>query len=300
MKQSTLALTAALAACAGCMSSEDDAETGEANQDVISLNGTSLSGVAFAGTTPSGAALAGSSLLGVTSSGTSATGGAITIGPSTGAPLVGASLVGSTWTGVATNSAQVKLRIDSALQGTAPSTDLWFYAVSYQTSTGWSPLCGLDSSNQPIRAVSVGGYWAQVTGDSAHYTTTATRFSLACRTKTIAKCVELGYKPHKGYANQLAACVRMLRADYCGTGVSHTVDGTTINLYDNVGVNADNQSWPAEAEWTIAGARCINANNATRYERVRDPGCTSPPKLTTCGASFSSGALLIDELVPGT
>ncbi len=92
----------------------------------------------------------------------------------------------------------------------------------------------------------------------------------------------------------------MLRNDYCGTGVSHTVDGTTLNLYDNLGIQVDNQSWPAEAEWTIAGARCVNANNTTRYVRVRDPACTTPLQTTTCGSSFSSGALLIDELVPGT
>ncbi|MEO7735315.1 MAG: ADYC domain-containing protein, partial [Kofleriaceae bacterium] len=184
MKQFTLALTAALAAFAGCMTADDDAELGEANQDVISLNGTSLSGVTLTGNTTSGAALAGSSLLGVSSTGTSAAGAAITIGPTTGAPLVGAALVGSTWTGTATNSVQTRLRIDSALQGTAPNTDLWFYAVSYQTSAGWSPLCGLDASRQPIRAVSVAGYWASVAGDSARYTASATQFSLACRTKT--------------------------------------------------------------------------------------------------------------------
>lgn len=300
MNQSTLALTVALAACAGCATSDDDAELGQANQDMISLNGTSLSGVTFTGNSLSGAAFAGSSLLSVSSSGTSAAGAAITIGPSTGAPLVGAALVGSTWTGVATNTVQTKLRIDSALQGTAPNTDLWFYAVSYQTSTGWSPLCGLDGSRKPIRAVSVAGYWASVTGDSARYTSSTTRFVLACQTKTISKCEELGYKPHKGYANQLAACVRMLRADYCGTGVSHTTDGTTVNLYDNLGLQPDTQRWPAEAEWTASGARCVNANNTLRYERARDPTCTSLPMTTTCGAGFASGALLIDELVPGT
>jgi hypothetical protein len=300
VNQSTLALTAALAACTGCMTAEDGAELGEANQDMVSLNGTSLTGTTLTGTAAGGGALNGSSLLGVSVTGTSAGGAAITIGPSTGAPLTGAALVGSTWAAVSSNSVQTKLRIDSALQGTAPSTDLWFYAVSYQTTTGWSPLCGLDGANQPIRAVSVAGAWTSVTGDSAHYGANANRFTLACRTKTIAKCVELGYKPHKGYANQMAACVRMLRADYCGTGVSHTADGTTVNLYDNLGIQPDNQAWPAEAEWTTTGARCVNVNNTLRYERVRDPGCTSPPKTATCGASFAAGALLIDELVPGT
>jgi hypothetical protein len=92
----------------------------------------------------------------------------------------------------------------------------------------------------------------------------------------------------------------MLRADYCGTGTSHTVDGTTVNLYDNLGIQVDNQAWPPEAEWTAAGALCVNANNGTRYDlaRIREPGCFSPPKTATCGTTFAGGALVIDELAP--
>ncbi len=31
-------------------------------------------------------------------------------------------------------------------------------------------------------------------------------------------------------------CVRMVHADYCGDGTSHTHDGTLINFYDRLGV----------------------------------------------------------------
>jgi hypothetical protein len=168
------------------------------------------------------------------------------------------------------------------------------------TITGWSPLCGLDASGQPIQAVAVAGVWRAAAGDSASYASSTTQFTLACRGKTIAKCIELGYKTHKGYTNQMASCVRLLRGDYCGTGSGYTVDGTIVNLYDNFGVQVDTQAWAPEAEWTPTGARCVNANNNARYElaRSKDPKCVKPLKTTTCGTTFSNGAILIDELNP--
>ncbi|MBC7974170.1 MAG: hypothetical protein H7138_04240, partial [Myxococcales bacterium] len=237
-------------------------------------------------------------LTSVAAAGTSAGGVPIAAGSSTAPPLTMASVVGSTWTGTTSSATLIKLRIDAAQAGAAPNADTWFYSVSYQTSSGWRPLCGLDAANQPIQAVPVAGVWSAVIGDSASYGASLTRFSLACRGKAIAKCVELGYKPYRGYGNHLAACVRMLRGDFCGSGNTHTVDGTTINLYDNVGVQSDAAAWGVEAEWTAAGARCVNSKKTARWNLVssKEPSCVKPLLTTTCGANFSSGALLISEL----
>jgi ADYC domain len=299
MHKSTLCLALICSACApSCAGSEPDDQLGEANQDMISLNGTSLNGTVLAGTSPLGVSLAGATLSTVGVTGIAANLSVLTAGSSTAPPLTTASVVGSTWTGTASNAAVVKLRIDRALQGTAPDTELWFYAVSYQTQAGWSPLCGLDTAGQPIRAMPVAGIWSSVFGDSASYGASSQRFTFACRTKTIGKCIELGYKPYKGYANQLASCVRMLRGDYCGSGYAHTVDGTTINLYDHVGVQNDTAAWPVEAEWTPSGAHCVNSLNAARWQlaSAREPSCVKPLLSATCGASFSPGTYLIDEL----
>jgi hypothetical protein len=296
MHKSTLSLAVICAACA-CAGS-DDGPLGEANQDMISLNGTSLNGTVLAGTSPLGIPLAGATLSSVLSAGTGANLLPLVAGSSTAPPLTTASVVGSTWVGTASNAAVVKLRIDSALQGTAPNAELWFYAVSYQTQAGWSPLCGLDTAGQPIRAMPVAGVWSSVIGDSASYGASALRFTFACRTRSIGKCIELGYKPYKGFANQLASCVRMLRGDYCGSGNTHTVDGTTINLYDQVGVQSDTAAWPVEAEWTPHGAHCVNSHNAARWQLAStvEPSCVKPLMSATCGASFSAGTYLIDEL----
>jgi hypothetical protein len=297
IKQSMMTLVLLCGACAVV----GDEQTGEVTQNGMSFNGISFNGISFNGISFNGTSFNGASLTGVGVNGVSATGAAIKAGATSGPPLSGSTLVGSTWTGTTSTGTTVKLRLDSAAAGASPNADLWFYGVSYQTSTGWSPLCGIDSvTGKPIQAVSVAGVWTATASDATHYSTSSTQFSLSCRGVTIGKCVELGYKTYKGYTNQLQSCVRLLRADYCGTGKPHTVDGTQVNLYDNVGVQLDTQSWLAEAEWTPNGARCVNINNVGRYNLAlsSEPTCVSPLKLAACGSSFSSGAVLIDELPP--
>jgi hypothetical protein len=300
MHTSTLCLAFICSACApSCaVPAGEDGQLGEASQDMISLNGVSLHGTTLTGTTPLGVSLAGATLSAVAVSGVSSTGQPLVAGSSTAPPLTTASPVGSTWVGTASNAAVVKLRIDGAVAGVAPNADTWSYAVSYQTTAGWKPLCGLDGASQPIRAIPVAGVWSSVLGDTASYGASSSRFTFACQGKSIGKCVELGYKPYRGHGNQLAACVRMLRGDYCGSGYAHTVEGTAINLYDNVGVQADAAAWKPEAEWTSRGARCVNSNQSARWSLVpaREPSCIKPLLTTTCGTSFSSGALLINEL----
>jgi hypothetical protein len=287
----------AILVCGACASPGDES-VGEISQNGISQNGISMNGISMNGISMNGTSLNGATITGVSVSGTSSTGSAITASSTTAPPLSGGSLVGSTWNATASNGAAVKLRVDSAMAGASPSTDLWFYGISYQTSGGWSPLCGLDASNQAILAVSVAGTWAAVASDSAHYAASTTQFTLACRARTIAKCVELGYKTYRGYTNQLTSCVRLLRGDYCGSGNAYTIDGTTLNLYDNVGVQADTEAWAVEAEWTPSGARCVNSYNASRFEFVtsKDPKCVKGLETATCGSSFAGGAVLIDEL----
>ncbi len=295
-----------LGACLGADADDDrgQSDVGQTEQGIDSYNGTSLNGTSLNGASLNGTSLNGTSLNGTALSAIS------TVGP----PLSGADVVGSTWNGTASNGAVVKLRIDSALQGTGTNADLWFYGVSYASATSgtlgtliptltsgtsgttWQPLCGVDITNVPVKAVAVAGVW----GTSGTYAASTSSFTFACRAKTIAKCVELGYKTFKGYADQLASCVRLLRADYCGTGVSNTVNGTLLNLYDNVGVQLDTETWSPEAEWTPAGARCINSNDNVRYllTGAAAPACAKKEMTATCGANFAKGAVLIDELPP--
>jgi hypothetical protein len=273
--------------CTACAVNPADEEVESVQQDVTSYNGTSLNGTSLNGTSLNGTSLNGTSLNGTSLNGTSLNGTSLN-----GTSLNGTSLVGSTWTGAASNGATVPLRIDSAVQGPAPNDDVWFYGVSYQTADGtWSPLCGADTEGE---AIAVPGVW----GANATYAPSSTQFTWACRHKTIAKCVELGYKTWNGYATQMASCVRLLRADYCGDGSSYTLNGTLLNLYDNVGVQADTESWDIEAGWTPNGAICAGSSSDTRFKilGLPYPSCYQALKTRTCG--FAMGAVLLDEVSP--
>ncbi len=62
------------------------------------------------------------------------------------------------------------------------------------------------------------------------------------------------------------ACVRLVRADYGGDGVGHTRNGTPIDIFDRVGIQAD-ESAPGmtfEAAFSPSGAVCV------RHTRLPD------------------------------
>jgi hypothetical protein len=92
-------------------------------------------------------------------------------------------------------------------------------------------------------------------------------FELTCTSGAQGKCVRLGYPPwkraHDGGSMRRYhdACVRMLRADYCGDGRSWTRDGTLIDLWDDDGIQKpDTLGDPAfsfEAGWGSEGAVCV-------------------------------------------
>jgi len=77
------------------------------------------------------------------------------------------------------------------------------------------------------------------------------------------KCVVWGFPPASKMDERFGACVRALRADYCGTGQSYTFDGTLIDLYDNPNFTgpikqADPTSFCFEAAWNEDRAVCVN------------------------------------------
>lgn len=51
----------------------------------------------------------------------------------------------------------------------------------------------------------------------------------------------------------------MVRADYCGTGVAHTQEGTQIDVYDQLGIQkrVNNSGMTFEAAWNPDGAVAI-------------------------------------------
>ncbi len=96
-------------------------------------------------------------------------------------------------------------------------------------------------------------------------------FEFICTAGALGKCVRFGYRPWETGADGRSmrevynACVRMVRADWCGDGRGHTVDGTLIGFTDSLGINtpeeaAEDPEWATvqfEAAWGPEGAVCV-------------------------------------------
>jgi hypothetical protein len=111
---------------------------------------------------------------------------------------------------------------------------------------GTAPLCEPDAE---------GERWAMPVLDVHH------QVQLVCSSGAIAKCVRWGYPPLPGMPAARAlheACVRMVRADYGGTGATATRDGTRIEFCDLAGVHAcPGDDRRLEAAWSPGGATCV-------------------------------------------
>jgi hypothetical protein len=147
---------------------------------------------------------------------------------------------------------------DAGARGTL---DLYEVSVRTSTSGRWEKLCEADPYGRATALV-VPGFWDQegrfVRGGPG-------AFSFACTAGAQGKCVGFGYLPWASardggsMAPHHAACVRMVRADYCGDGTPHTVPGITIQTFDRAGVHErPSAGYGAfEAVWGPGGAVCL-------------------------------------------
>jgi ADYC domain len=141
---------------------------------------------------------------------------------------------------------------------------LWMYEVSRfdDAGAGWVPFCerGPDGSRS---AIPLPGRWRD--GGAGAFHEDPYDFTLTCTGGTNGKCVQLGYVPGRTAANgerltpYFEACVRMMRADYCGDGRSYTTAGVPVDFHDREGrrsrVHARNMGF--EAAWGANGAICV-------------------------------------------
>jgi len=286
---------------AGCL---DDAEleVETSAQELIALNGVNLNGVNLNGVNLNGVNLNGVNLNGVNLNGVNLNGvnlNGVTLSGSQLTVNNASIVVGTTFQGALANGTLLPLRVDGITRGVGSNSDVVMYRITYTTSTGQRELCGTNAS--PTLALAVPGTWnyAQGVAGGGAYTASTTKFTFGCRLTAIAKCVEMGYKPWRGYTTHLASCTRALRGEFCGDGQPYTVDGTTINIYDAVNVQADTEAWDVEGEWSPAGAACISSKKVTRFYQATAvrPTCLETLKLKTC-PGLGSVAKIRTELPP--
>lgn len=157
----------------------------------------------------------------------------------------------------------------------------------------WEPLC-VDSNGDAVPAVLLTDIWDPETGDKVT-PAPSDAVTFACVDAALGKCAVWGYRPWASLdvdtplADYHQACTRMVRADYCGDGVSHTSEGTTIHVLDQIGIEVLDLdlNFAVEAEWGPDGAACLNPENTRLPDQ--DIACGLP----TCGpVDFASGGLI--------
>lgn len=157
---------------------------------------------------------------------------------------------------------------------------------------GMADVCGADAEDYPELygasvpdggkgqslpvALAVSGWWDR---SGAVHREDPDRFTFSCRAGVVSKCYRWGYRPWlSGWVNKTyvtpgvlekahQTCTRMARADYCGNGLSYTVLGTMIDLWDDLAPQlqaraSDEDEEKAgisfEAGWSPEGATCLN------------------------------------------
>src|SRR5688500_16349430 len=133
----------------------------------------------------------------------------------------------------------IEIRVDR-IEPDPKDSEVELYTVSVRSagkgSRQWRPYCKPDRDDRRT-AIPLAGSWdAQGAWSPADGAIT-----FACTSGAIGKCVRFGYKPWKTLNGRSLhehhlACVRMVRADYCGDGRSHTKDGMWIDVYDTLGI----------------------------------------------------------------
>ena len=263
-----LSILAAGAICFGCAAPETD--SGDSDEEVTFaqqalevqnglqmngtyLNGTFLNGVKFNGVKFNGVKFNGVKFNGVKFNGTALEG----TPENTSVEVSDTAFNGSDMDAVLGDNSTTSVHIASISEDDVDGM------LTYEIESNGSNICGESGA----KALLVPGRWNYLTGG---LTEDADHFTVACRGASIAKCAEWGYRDlghwnevNGGSSHEISlkhfheACVRMVRADYCGDGHSHTMNGTLIDVYDTANIQTVSTSLAMEAEWSPSGATCV-------------------------------------------
>jgi len=260
----------------------------------IQINGIQINGIQINGIQINGIQINGIQINGIQINGFKLDGGKISYVLPTGQTLSGTDLKGmilqvSIPDPGKTTFTKYSFRLDDVSLDTAnPFKDVWLYQVSYKVdgAQNWTSPC-VDYSGQPAPIIPIKGmYWDETTGKRVDDSSVV---YLACREGAVGKCVSAGYRPwatgtvcadprRQKYCRTVAlkdyhqACTRLIRADYCGDGTPHTVNGTVLDVFDYLTppVQLQEETWQMEARWNQNGALCLSKQ---RHPEIPFPGC---------------------------
>ena len=230
-------------------------------------------------------------------------------------PVSGTALIGATLT-VRIEQTEHTFQLQNIYQDAQSAVgDVYLYDIVFRTATtGWLSLC-TDSQGSAVPAVLLPNSWDLSSGARIDDPGTVT---FACVNGALGKCVRLGYRPWAS-AQQCTsgscttvpllehhqACSRMIRADYCGTGQSYTINGTLIDVWDGLSPALQSRAtdWPLEANWAPGGATCLSVQRKLEDVKRQYPDCNGNGKrddFPPCIGSYAvpPSALLANSFQP--
>jgi hypothetical protein len=283
MRVRTVVGFAVVALCGGCdvdAGDGPDVELRKISQNTPGLNGSALNGTTLNALTLNGTTLNGMTVNGTTLNGTTLNGTTLNGSEFVGYEIVdgqpvlrgGTDMIGLRFRVVSDENVYLLAVMDAYVDPSDADGDLWMYEISVhdQNADSWTPLC--THNGAPAAAVALRNRWDDKTGDLILDPDSVT---FACEGAVLAKCAHWGYKPWRtanscdsennctevSLVETHQACTRMARADYCGDGTPHTVNGTLIDLWDGFGIQSRTTAllpnWGVEAEWAPEGAVCV-------------------------------------------
>ena len=231
-------------------------------------------------------------------------GTAFAVTDAAGRPLAQDDLVGAVIEAADTDGHALTVRIDGwERDARDPTGEVVLYRLSTPDGAGgWQDLCSPDPDGRRL-GFPLGGIWTG-TGEHRH---AEGAFGITCTGGAIGKCVRWGYRPWAtgpdgGSMWDLhQACVRMVRADYCGDGAGWTRTGMPIDLFDRLGIVRPEPMLPEgmhfEAAWAPDGAVCVHhprvpGNISLEAMAARCPGRLAGRTGEACTEAGTETALL--------
>lgn len=184
-------------------------------------------------------------------------GGLLLLHAGDGTVLRGQALKGTVVTLRDRSGRPFELRIDATEAGPSADIELYDAVVRWRADDPWQPLCrpGPDGHARLLAIESA--------ANQSDNNESGLPVSFACTAGAKGKCIMRGYRPWATsaagvpLAPYFEACIRMMRADYCGDGQSNTVEGVRIESWDNLGIRTAKPSLPLESAWSATGAVCV-------------------------------------------
>jgi len=212
-------------------------------------------------------------------------------------PRASARVVGSVLQGASSDGKPVVVALCGVEPVPADPDMAWYRVEAWNPVTQqWVNPCVTTDRVPDPRALAVSGVW----DSSGACLQVPGKITLACENSAIAQCIRWGYKPWaslhgQSLADLHQACTRMVRADYCGNGRSHTHPDIVIDAYDRLGVLSLAAEASArqgfgrasfEAAWAPDGATCLSS---TRDGRALEKVLRECPGRFRPGASVDLG-----------